>query len=135
MGTLDLHEDVLAELDSRLDLREPNRLAIESLAAEISQYYDVDASEPPFEAVVDVATGVGKTYIMAGAMEFLVGGHGVTDFVIITPGSTILNKTRDNFTPGHPKSLLEPMSFQPVVITTENFATRRYARQWTTPAK
>lgn len=121
-GTLDLHDDVVAEVAARLDLREPNRLAVETLAAEVSQYYDIDERQPPFEAVFDVATGVGKTYILAGAMELLVAAHGVRDFVIITPGSTILNKTRDNLTPGHPKSLLGSMSFQPVVITTENFA-------------
>ena len=121
-ATLDLHEDVLADVASRLDLREPNRLAVETLAAEVSQYYDVDERKPPFEAVFDVATGVGKTYILAGAVELLVAAHGVRDFVIVTPGSTILTKTRDNFTPGHPKSLLDSMSFQPVVVTTENFA-------------
>ena len=36
------------------------------LAAEVSQYYDVDEKQPPFEAVIDSATGVGKTYILAG---------------------------------------------------------------------
>ncbi len=108
MGMLNLHDDIVADVASRLDLREPNRLAVETLAAEVSQYYDVDQSQPPFEAVFDVATGVGKTYILAGAMELLVAAHGVRDFVIVTPGSTILRKTVDNFTPGHPKSLLGP---------------------------
>jgi type III restriction enzyme len=56
-------------------------------------------------------------------MELLAATSDVRNFVVITPGRTILNKTRDNFTPGHPKSLLGPMSFRPVVITTENFAT------------
>lgn len=122
-GALEPHDDIVAEVSARLDLREPNRLAIETLAAELSQYYDVDEKKPPFEAVMDVATGVGKTYILAGAMEFLVAAHSVRDFVIVTPGTTILSKTRDNFTPGHPKSLLGSMSFEPVVVTTENFAT------------
>jgi type III restriction enzyme len=120
---LNLHDDIVAEIASRLDLREPNQEAVQTLAAEVSQYYDVDERQPPFEAIIDSATGVGKTYILAGSMEMFVAAHGVTDFVIVTPGSTILNKTRDNFTPGHPKSLLEPMSFRPVVITAENFAT------------
>src|SRR4051812_37694706 len=120
---LELHQDVIADVASRLELREPNRLAVETLAAELSQHYNVDDGQPPLEAVFDVATGVGKTYILAGSMELLVEAYGVRDFVIITPGSTILNKTRDNFTPGHSKSLLGPMSFQPVVITAENFAT------------
>ncbi len=123
MGSLDLHDDVVADVAARLDLREPNRLAVETLAAEVSQYYDVDEQEPPLEAVFDVATGVGKTYILAGAMELLVAAHGVRDFVIVTPGNTILSKTQENFTPGHRKSLLGPMSFQPVVVTAENFAT------------
>ncbi len=34
---LDLHEDVVAEVGARLSLREPNRLAVETLAAEVSQ--------------------------------------------------------------------------------------------------
>jgi type III restriction enzyme len=120
---LDLQEEVVAEVASRLDLREPNRLAVETLAAEVSQHYDVEEDPPPFEAVFDVATGVGKTYILAGAMELLFAAHDVRDFVIVTPGNTILTKTRDNFTLGRPKSLLGSMSFQPVVVTTENFAT------------
>ena len=96
---------------------------MQTLQAELSQHYDVDGKADAFEAVIDSATGVGKTYILAGAMELLAATSDVRDFVVITPGRTILGKTRDNFTPGHPKSLLAPMSFRPVVITTENFAT------------
>ena len=123
MGELQLFDDTVAEIAARLDLREPNREAVQTLAAEVSQYYDVDEKRPPFEAVIDSATGVGKTYILAGAMELFVIADGIRDFVIVTPGRTILDKTRDNFTPGHRKSLLAPMSFQPVVVTAENFNT------------
>jgi len=123
MADLHLFEDTVAEIAARLDLREPNREAVQTLAAEISQHYDVEGQQPPFEAVIDSATGVGKTYILAGGMELLASAYSVRDFVIITPGRTILGKTKDNFTLGHPKSLLGPMSFRPVVITSENFAT------------
>lgn len=123
MADLQLFEDAIAEIAARLDLREPNREAVQTLAAEVSQYYDVDEELPPFEAVVDSATGVGKTYILAGAMELFAATYGVRDFVIVTPGRTILEKTKDNFTAGHPKSMLGPMSFRPVVITSDNFAT------------
>ena len=92
---LDLHEDVIAEVATRLDLREPNREAVQTLAAELSQYYDIDDGTPPFEAVIDSATGVGKTYVLTGAMEMLAAAHGVRDFAVITPGRTILDKTRD----------------------------------------
>src|SRR4051794_6797442 len=108
MADLQLFEDVISEIAARLDLREPNREAVQTLAAEVSQYYDVDQKRPPFEAVIDSATGVGKTYVLTGAMEFFAAAHGARDFVIVTPGRTILEKTKDNFTPGHPKSLLGP---------------------------
>jgi type III restriction enzyme len=123
MGDLALHEDAIAEIAARLDLREPNADAVRTLDAEVSQWFDVDEREAPFEAVIDSATGVGKTFILAGAIELFVSAHGLRDFVIVTPGRTILEKTRDNLTPGHPKSLLEPMSFRPVVITADNFNT------------
>lgn len=123
MGELQLFEEAVSEIAARLDLREPNREAVQSLAAEVSEYFDVEEKASPYEAVIDSATGVGKTYILAGAMELFVAAHGVRDFVIVTPGRTILNKTRDNLTPGHRKSLLGPMSFEPVVITSENFNT------------
>ena len=94
MAELTIFEDAIAEIASRLDLREPNREAVRTLAAEVSQYYDVEEQLPPFEAVIDSATGVGKTYILAGAMELFVAAYDVRDFVIITPGRTILEKTQ-----------------------------------------
>ena len=123
MGELRLFKDSIAEISARLDLRAPNADACYTLAAEVSEHYDVENLGAPFECVIDSATGVGKTYILAGAMELFAIAYGVRDFVIVTPGRTILDKTRDNFTPGHAKSLLGPMSFQPVVITAENFNT------------
>lgn len=125
MGKLDIHSEVVAEIAARLDLREPNRLAVETISAEISQYFDVDERKAPFEAVLDVATGVGKTYVMTGTMELMVEAYGITDFVVIAPGGAILNKTKDNFTAGARKSLLEPLSFEPVLITADNFASPR----------
>ena len=122
-GELQLYTDIVAETSARLDLREPNELAVETIAARVSQYFDVDEQEPPFEAVIDAATGVGKTYILAGAMELFANAFGVRDFVIVTPGRTILEKTKDNFTPEAPKSVVDNLSFRPVVITSDNFAT------------
>ena len=121
MAELSVHSDVISEIAARLDLREPNRVAVETISAEVSQFFDVEEREAPFEAVLDVATGVGKTYVMAGAMEFMVQARDVSDFVVIAPGSTILIKTKANFTRGNSKSLSEALSFSPVVITAENF--------------
>ena len=95
--------DRIEAVAARLDLRQPNKEALESIVFEVVQHYEIDRKEPPFEAVVDSATGVGKTYILAAAMEYF-ASEGVRDFAVITPGRTILDKTVANFTPGHPKS-------------------------------
>lgn len=115
-------EDVLARIAADMALRRPNREAIHDIALALSDHYDRKGRIDPFEAVVVSATGVGKTYVLAGALEYLVEARGVHNFAVITPGATILNKTVVNFTPGHPKSLRAAMTVQPVVITAENFA-------------
>ena len=112
--------DRIAAIAARLDLRPPNREALESIAVEIAHHYRIENQPPPFEGVIDVATGVGKTYVLAAALEYL-AAEGVRDFAVITPGRTILEKTVANFTRGHPKSLLGGMETQPVVITSDNF--------------
>ncbi len=114
--------NLLQAIASRLDLREPNLRAIETLAVELHQHFDVEAKDAPFEGVIDSATGVGKTYILAGAVEYL-AAVGVRNFAVITPGRTILEKTVANFTPGTRKSLLGGMEVSPVVITSDNFNT------------
>lgn len=114
--------DRIEAIAARMDLREPNKEALESIVFEIGRHYDIDHEPPPFEAVADIATGVGKTYVLGAAIEYL-AGDGVRNFAVITPGRTILRKTEDNFTPGHAKSLLGGMEVRPVVITSDNFAT------------
>ena len=114
--------DRIEAVASRLDLRTPNRDALVSIAGELSVHYDVEHKSGMFEAVVDAATGVGKTWIIAGAIEYLASARGIRDFAIVTPGRTILEKTVANFTPGHPKSLLGPMEVKPVIVTSDNFA-------------
>lgn len=114
--------DRIEAIAARMDLRQPNREALESIVFEIARHYGIDHEPPPFEAVADIATGVGKTYVLGAAIEYL-AGDGVRNFAVITPGRTILDKTVANFTAGHRKSLLAGMDVRPVVITSENFAT------------
>ena len=126
--------DLLHAIASRLDLREPNQRAVETLAAELRQHFDVDGDAAPFEGVIDSATGVGKTYILAGAIEYL-AATGVRNFAVIAPGRTILEKTVANFTAGGRKSLLGGMEVTPVVITSENFSTAEARRALDDPTR
>lgn len=119
-------EDRIAAVAAALDLRDPNRRALESIVSEVAFHYEVAGREGMFEGVVDVATGVGKTYAAAATIEYY-AGEGVRNFVIVAPGRTILNKTIDNFTAGHRKSVLVGMETEPFVITTDNFDSPRVA--------
>ncbi|MEM7362920.1 MAG: DEAD/DEAH box helicase family protein [Pseudomonadota bacterium] len=114
--------ELIEDIASRMDLRDPNKEALETVAFATTQYFEIDRHDPPFEAVLDSATGVGKTYAMAASMEYFALHSGTRNFAVITPGSTILNKTIDNFTPGHRKGLLGGMVISPMVITADNFA-------------
>lgn len=118
--TISVDLDTLEAVASRLDLRDPNKEALDSLAFELAHHFDIDRKPPPFECVIDSATGVGKTYILAGGIEYL-AAQGVRNFVVITPGSTIRDKTVAHFTPGHRKSLLPNLDSRPYLVTSDNF--------------
>lgn len=123
MSTLSVDLNALTAIAKRLDLREPNREAVESIAFELARHYDVDHRPAPFEGVVDSATGMGKTYIFAGALEYLAVAEGVRNFALIAPSRTILDKTVDQLTPGHPKSITNGMNAPLTVVTADNFNT------------
>ncbi len=113
--------ELVKTVSSRLDLRPPNSEALECLAFELAQHYDVDGKPSPFECVIDSATGVGKTFILLAGIEYLAAALGVRNFIVIAPGSTIRDKTIGHFTPGHRKSLLTNMESQPYLVTAGNF--------------
>ncbi|MGY1578501.1 DEAD/DEAH box helicase family protein [Streptomyces sp. MN13] len=122
MGELRFQADLLDEVAHRLDLREPNRKAIESVILRASDHYDVQERSDAFECIVDSATGVGKTYVMAGLMEYLAGAESpARNFLLLAPGRTIRDKSVQNFTPGGPKSLRPMMRSAPYVVTADNF--------------
>jgi type III restriction enzyme len=113
----------LVGVAKRLDLREPNREAVESIAFELARHFDLEHRPAPFEGVVDSATGMGKTYIFAGALEYLALAEGVRNFALIAPSRTILEKTVAQLTPGNPKSITNGMNAPLVVVTADNFNT------------
>lgn len=111
----------IAELAAAMDLREPNERAIKTMAIRLGEFYS-EAREGFFEGVVDSATGMGKSYVIAGAIDYF-AGQGVRNFAIVTPGTTIQKKTIDQFTPGHPKSLVDSMEATPCLVHSDNFDT------------
>ncbi|MFJ4945614.1 DEAD/DEAH box helicase [Streptomyces albidoflavus] len=96
-----------------MELRDPNRRAVAKVIEEIQ-------SGDGREVVCDLATGVGKTYICRGLIDYL-AEQGVRNILIVTPGRTIQRKTLANFKPGHPK-FVPGANYEPIVITPENYA-------------
>ncbi|WP_018351904.1 DEAD/DEAH box helicase [Longispora albida] len=113
MSWLPFDAALVEEISARMDLRAPNAAALRVAAQEI---------EPGDgrEVVCDLATGVGKTYLAAALVDYL-AAQGVRNILIVTPGTTIQDKTVDNFTQGHPK-FVPGAEYQPLLITSENFS-------------
>lgn len=122
MGELQVDQELLDEVASRMDLRAPNREAIYDVALATSQHYDVDGLDSPYQCIVDSATGVGKTYVMGGLIEYFAGtSRPVRNFLLIAPGRAIRDKSIRNFTPGANKSLTAAMRSRPFLVTKDNF--------------
>jgi type III restriction enzyme len=109
-------QDLIGEIASRLDLRPPNRQALTAVIERI-------AADGFHEVVCELATGVGKTYIMAALVDYLTA-RGVRNILIVTPGKTIQDKTVANFTPGSRK-YVPGMEAAPWLITADTFRSGR----------
>lgn len=89
--------DILESISAEFDLRAPNKEALRQLIFTLNGDYD-----PSVMQVLNLATGVGKTYLMAAFVEYL-RRQGVGNVVIVTPGKTVQAKTVQNFQPGSPR--------------------------------
>ena len=89
--------DLIDSISSDFDLRTPNKEALRRIIYTLDGDYD-----PHVMQVLNLATGVGKTYLMAALIEYM-RRQGVGNVVIVTPGKTVQSKTIQNFTPGSSK--------------------------------
>ena len=109
--------DLVEEIAANFDLRKPNKDALTALTERLSGDYD-----PQTPLVLDMATGAGKTYLMAAFIEYLRRlGH--TNVLIVTPGLVVQHKTLGNFTAGHPK-YIAGAALPARVITPENYGSQ-----------
>ncbi|QCU79569.1 hypothetical protein E7744_14695 (plasmid) [Citricoccus sp. SGAir0253] len=106
-------EALIEEIAARFDLRDPNKRALSALVDRISQ------SAGYQELVADLATGVGKTYLMSALIDYL-AIQGVRHVLVVTPGSTIQRKTLANFDEASAK-FVAGAEHVPFVVTPENF--------------
>lgn len=117
--TVDIRYDeaLLSRIADAFDLREPNRQA---LAAVIRA---IEAQDGPGEHVADLATGVGKTFLMAALIDYL-AEQGVRNVLVITPGRVVQAKTIANFDEASPKHI-RGADAAPVIVTPSTYTTQR----------
>jgi type III restriction enzyme len=102
-------------ISTDFDLREPNKEALRKLVFALDGDYD-----PAVMQVMELATGVGKTYLMAAFIEYL-RRQGVGNVVIVTPGKVVQAKTVQNFTQGSPR-YIEGSPVPPEVVTPQDYS-------------
>ncbi len=107
--------DLIESISSEFDLRAPNKEALRKLIFTLDGDYD-----PEVIQVMNLATGVGKTYLMAAFMEHL-RRQGIGNVVIVTPGKTVQAKTVKNFTPGSGR-YIEGAQIPPDVVTPQDYS-------------
>ncbi|ATR90142.1 restriction endonuclease subunit R [Porphyromonas gingivalis] len=150
--------ETLKEVKSRLSMREPlaqclgviaditDKLSLDKrptdqeeqkdfLADELAKAREVVPSLKSFgrnfpSLTCSIATGIGKTRLMAATIYYLHQVHGIKHFFVLAPNLTLYNKLlRDFGDPGYDKyvfkGLAEYVTNPPVVITGENYLSVR----------
>ncbi|MGO4956843.1 DEAD/DEAH box helicase family protein [Luteococcus sp. Sow4_B9] len=124
MSGLDINFDQ-ADIDaisSDFDLRGPNKKALRALVMALTE----DDFDPSVTQVMNLATGAGKTYLMAAFIEYL-RRQDVENVMIVTPSLTVQNKTVQNFTHGT-RRYIAGAPVPPEVTTPQDYSAWR-ARQ------
>ncbi len=135
----------LDKITKELNLRKPQEQSLIKLDALMSSFKigddpkDIEAKlvgslkfDTEFPSFTfSLATGVGKTRLMAAMIAYLYLNKGLKDFFILTPGETIYTKTIDNFTPGSKKYVFEGLTDFPMfnLITGENYSYSDFGNQ------
>lgn len=127
-SAIEYEQSLVEDVSSRLDLRDPNKFALDAVAREFDKFPDTS-----FEAICEIATAVGKTYLAAGIIEYLAASK-VRNILIVVPGRTVLSKTIENFTPGSSKSI-NGLEAEVYLVTAENFNTSATRNAFDDPTK
>lgn len=107
-------ETLIEEIAARFDLREPNKNALSEIVRRVAE-----GTSGFEEMIADLATGVGKTFLMSSLIEYL-ATQGVRYVLVVTPGSTIQRKTLGNFDAASAK-YVAGADVEPFIVTPDNF--------------
>lgn len=118
---LTLDQAVIDQIGREFGLREHNRQGLRQLVTELTGDYD-----PETPLVLDMCTGSGKTYLMAGFIEYL-RRQGIRHVMVVTPSKVVQSKTVQNFTPGT-RRYIAGSAVEPQVTTPQDYSAWRTAQ-------
>lgn len=107
-------ENLVEELSSRFDLRTPNREALTQLVKRL----DAGEYTPLDQLMLDLATGVGKTFVIAAFIEYL-NRQGHHNVMVVTPNTVVQDKTVRDFSHGSER-YIDGFTRPPVMVTPDN---------------
>ena len=119
----------LIKLDSILSNVNLGKENLEEIEARLVGNVKFDTEFPSF--TFELATGVGKTKLIAAMIAYLYYTKGLKDFFILTPGETIYTKTINNFTASSKKYVFDGLTDFPIfnLITGENYTFSNFGNQ------
>ncbi len=122
-------EHSLTKLNALLENIKLDKDSLADIEARLIGNIKFDTEFPSFTFAL--ATGVGKTRLMAGMIAYLYYTKGLKDFFILTPGETIYTKTIDNFTPSSKKYVFEGLTDFPYfnLVTGDNYTYANFGNQ------
>lgn len=117
-------ENLIAQITAKFDLRQPN---VDALTAIVKRLESGDF-DPQEQLVLDLATGVGKTYIMASLVEYL-RRQGVMNVMLVTPNTVVQQKTVADFTQGSNR-YIGGFDIPPALVTPDDVHKLRLGDSW-----
>lgn len=117
-------DNLIAQMKSKFDLRDPNVNALKA----IIQRLEIRNYNPQKQLVLDLATGVGKTYIIAALIEYL-RCQGIMNVMIVTPNTVVQNKTVSDFAQGSSR-YIEGFDVPPALVTPDDVKKLRLGNSW-----
>lgn len=107
--------ELIESISADFDLRTPNKEALRKLIFTLDGDYDSNIMQ-----VLNLATGVGKTYLMAAFIEYL-RQQGVGNVIIVTPSKIVQTKTVNNFMPGT-SNYIAGAQIAPSIVTPQDYS-------------
>lgn len=120
--------EALRRLSRALDVFKPTKNADSAAALALIKtvFPDIEDFERDFPSLCfELATGVGKTRLMGAFIAYLHSEHGLSNFFVLAPGTTIYEKLLQDFSPNTPKYVFRGLGEYavepPAIITAENY--------------